>query len=476
MSMDTNSVDQLKALLGRLGSGEDLASVRDDFVKEFKSVPVKDIMEAEQELIKEGTDPKTVTKLCDLHSGLFHGKTEGEVIREQKRMKKQDLLELPEGHPVDYFIRENSALELILNNLEMALENGGHDDKVKTGLLRLKKIRGLYSKKEELIMPRLERYGITGPSQVMWNVDDQIKAEAGRMVRGIQRSSADDMKEYILALTKRIREMIYKDENILLPIAMQNFSDEEWVDIYRDLFEMGPVFIGSIPEWKHGEQVLKERAEADSAAAEAKNDEDVISAAAAPAASPAASPAAEEAEAKASAMPQSGLSISIPESVLDRGVIHFHGDGGKTPAGELTVAQLKAILSSLPIDVTFIDNEMINRFYKNTDKVFSRPLSTLGQSTYLCHPVPIRAVVKSLTDDFKNGARDEFTRYIPNPDRPVKVTYLAVRDESGRYLGAAEIIEDLTDAFRVFKSMQAAQERDAAMSQGSGMPDGSSAQ
>ena len=65
MSMDTNSVDQLKALLGRLGSGEDLASVRDDFVKEFKSVPVKDIMEAEQELIKEGTDPKTVTKLCD---------------------------------------------------------------------------------------------------------------------------------------------------------------------------------------------------------------------------------------------------------------------------------------------------------------------------------------------------------------------------------------------------------------------------
>ena len=146
--MEKESVVQLKALLSRLGEGEDLASVREDFVKEFKTVPVKDIMAAEQELLKEGADPKQVTKLCDLHSGLFHGKTEGEVIREQKRLKKQELLQLEEGHPVDYFIRENSALELLLNNLEMALENGGHDDKVRMDLLSLKKIRGIYSKKE----------------------------------------------------------------------------------------------------------------------------------------------------------------------------------------------------------------------------------------------------------------------------------------------------------------------------------------
>ncbi len=428
--MENSKAMQLKALLARLGAGEDLASVREDFVKEFRSVPVRDIMDAEQALISDGADPKQVTKLCDLHSGLFHGKTEGEVIREQKRMKKQELLQLPEGHPVDYFIRENSALELLLNDLEMALEVGGHDDKVKMDLLRLKKIRGIYSKKEELIMAPLERCGITGPSQVMWNVDDQIKAETGRLYRGIQRSSAAEMKEYILPLTKRVREMIYKDENILLPIAMQNLTDDEWVDVYRDLFEMGPVYIKEIPRWEHGERVLKEREEAEAAAREA-----------------------ERAEAEAA---------GIPEKILEHGIVHFHGDGGKTPAGELTVAQLKGILSVLPVDVTFIDDGSINRFYKNTDKVFSRPVSTLGQSTYHCHPVPIRAVVKSLTDDFRSGARDEFSRWIPNPDRPVKVTYLAVRDEDGKYLGAAEIIEDMTDAFQHFKMIQAAQERDAA--------------
>lgn len=433
---ELGNVQQLKGMLQRLGAGEDLASVREDFVKSFKDVPVKDIMAAEQELIKDGADPRKITKLCDLHSALFHGKTEGEVIREQKRMKKQDLLQLPEGHPVDYFIRENSALELILNNLQMALENGGHDDKVQLAMVRLKKIRALYGKKEELIMAPLERYGITGPSEVMWGVDDEIKAEVGRLARGLQRTSAEELKEPILAVIRRMREMIYKDENILLPIAMQNLTDDEWVDVYRDLPEMGPVFITEIPKWAHGEQVLMERAQAEKSAAEAENRK----------------------------TPASGADF-------EQAVVHFDGNGSESPAGEMTVAQLRGLMKILPLDITFIDDQMINRFYKNGDKVFSRPLSTLGQSTYQCHPVPIRAVVKNLTDDFRSGARDSFTRWIPNPDRPVKVTYLAVRDKKGTYLGAAEIIQDMTEAFRQFRSMEAASMKAEALKAAKTQPD-----
>ena len=141
---------------------------------------------------------------------------------------------------------------------------------------------------------------------------------------------------------------------------------------------------------------------------------------------------------------------------FEQAVVHFDGNGSESPAGEMTIAQLRGLMKILPLDITFIDDQMINRFYKNGDKVFSRPLSTLGQSTYQCHPVPIRAVVKNLTDDFRSGARDSFTRWIPNPDRPVKVTYLAVRDKEGTYLGAAEIIQDMTEAFRQFRSMEAA--------------------
>ena len=350
-----------------------------------------------------------------------HRSKEFQAVVDEATELVKELLQLPEGHPVDYFIRENSALELILNNLQMALENGGHDDKVQLAMVRLKKIRALYGKKEELIMAPLERYGITGPSEVMWGVDDEIKAEVGRLARGLQRTSAEELKEPILAVIKRMREMIYKDENILLPIAMQNLTDDEWVDVYRDLPEMGPVFITEIPKWAHGEQVLMERMQAEKSAAEAED-------------------------------------MKTPASGADfeQAVVHFDGNGSESPAGEMTIAQLRGLMKILPLDITFIDDQMINRFYKNGDKVFLRPLSTLGQSTYQCHPVPIRAVVKNLTDDFRSGARDSFTRWIPNPDRPVKVTYLAVRDKEGTYLGAAEIIQDMTEAFRQFRSMEAA--------------------
>lgn len=66
----------IKDYLKRLGAGEELESVRVDFVKKFQSVDAAEIMNAEQELIKEGTPISEVQRLCDVHSALFHGKQE----------------------------------------------------------------------------------------------------------------------------------------------------------------------------------------------------------------------------------------------------------------------------------------------------------------------------------------------------------------------------------------------------------------
>ena len=116
----------------------------------------------------------------------------------------------------------------------------------------------------------------------------------------------------------------------------------------------------------------------------------------------------------------------------------------KTPAGKLTMEQLKGILSVLPIDITFIDDEPRNQFYKNSDKVFSRPLSSLGEITYKCHPVFLRPIVKQLLADFKEGTKDSFERVFTKDGRKIRVLYLAVRNEEGKYIGAAEIVQDLS--------------------------------
>lgn len=61
---ETGNTELLKGYLKRLGNGEDLESVKKDFVQNFSDVDASEIMKAEQELIKEGTPitevPETV--------------------------------------------------------------------------------------------------------------------------------------------------------------------------------------------------------------------------------------------------------------------------------------------------------------------------------------------------------------------------------------------------------------------------------
>ncbi len=390
-------VSLLKDYIARVGQGEELESVRRDFIENFESVSVHEIAEAEQSLINDGMDPAEVQKLCDLHSALFHGKTEAEVWAEEEAKSAEAGYKIPQGHPVDYFHRENAALEKKLKRAKLDLGFGTDLRRIQEELADLKRVRTLYGKKEESIMPPLERYGISGPSNVMWGVDDEIKAELGRLTSSMATALENDraqamfdaIKEDIAAVYQRMEEMIYKEEKILLPMAMEHFTREEWLLVYEDLFEMGPVFIDSIPHWEEGDRLLEEKR----AAARA--------------------------------------------SIDSEGMITFE-------QGKMSLAQLQAMFDLLPIDITFIDADDVNQFFSNQGKVFARPRSALGRKVYDCHPVRIRPVVEQLISEFKEGSRDSYERWIPNPLKPVKIQYLAVRDREGKFLGTLELVQDFT--------------------------------
>ena len=386
---------KLKNLILRLNNGEDLEAVRADFVREFESVSVHDIVKAEQGLIDDGMPMLEVQKLCDLHSALFHGKTEAEIWAEEEQAAQSTEAEVPAGHPVDVLRRENRALEQILDKAFAALE---HEDAaaLSAQLRILREISTLYSKKESILMPMLLHHGVTGPNDVMWGVDDEIKAEVARLDQQLTAEAFAQEKDAAKAVLERMKEMIYKEEAIFFPLCLEHLTEEEWLDAYRDLPEMGFVFIENAPKWEEAEIALAARAQA------------------------------------------------VPET-MENGVLHF-------PAGKLTMAQLKGLFKILPIDITFIDENDVNRFYTNEGKVFSRPLSSLDRSTYECHPDRVKPMVRQLLDDFKSGARDYMEVWTPNDDHPVRMLYFAVRDEQGKYLGAAELVEDFTSVKERFES------------------------
>lgn len=372
--------EELAGFVSRLSQGEDLKSVRADFVRDFSEVSAEEIAHAEQKLIEGGVPVPEVQKLCDVHSALFHGRTEEECT-----LSNLTPNTLPQGHPVSILKLENTGLEQVLDALDRALA-AGDADSVKQQLNALRDLRKHYAKKEELLMPPLYEAGFTGPSDVMWGVDDEIVHELSEIARAWSADAAQDLAERLGKLLARIREMIYKEEQILFPLCQENFDKDTWYQVYRDLPDFGWAFIQSAPKWLDGE--VWEKLE----------------------------------KKKAGSAPSKDGYVTLP-------------------TGKLALSQLELIFKLLPVDLTFVDAEDHTQFFTNEGKVFARPLSCLGREVWSCHPPRVQPIVRSLIADFKAGTRDSMEVWMPKEGIPTRVQYLAVHAEDGTYRGTLEIVQ-----------------------------------
>ena len=400
---------QLKVYLHRLGDGEDLEKVRADFMREFEQVDAAEIMKAEQELMREGTPLSEVQKLCDIHSTLFHGATREEQIADTEKamgelhqthkieaeLAKRDsfpredysnknamaaVLEAIPGHPLQTLTNENNALSALLEEFKSTKD-----------ISLLPKIRELsthYAKKGDLLYPLLKvNYDISGPSDVMWTVDDEIRDELGALEKEAKRD--EEWAEKLNAVLKRAEEMIYKEQNILFPICAVNFTEEEWEGIYRDAKDY-PVCFGVESEaWVDAE--------------------------------------------------------------TDRQIAPFYDGKIVMPGGHMTVEQLTALLNTIPLEITFVDADNINRFFNEGPKMFKRPGMAIDREVFSCHPPKIEPMVRQIIDDFRNGRRDSVPVWMEKGEHTMLVKYMAVRDAAGKYIGTVELVQDMTFAKEYFK-------------------------
>ena len=389
---DSERVEQLKSFLKRLGTGEELGTVREDFVSQFAHVEASEIMKAEQGLMREGTPLAEVQQLCDLHSALFHGSTiheqmdaehaKVEAVLEAQE-KSQSVVTLVEtvGHPLNRLTEENKALDALIEatKVKVASKTATVDD-----VNEVRQVSIHYAKKGDLLYPHLKvAYDISGPSLVMWTVDGDIRDGFGRLARA--ESIDDAWYEEFDGLLTRAQEMIYKEQNILFPICAENFSTEEWYQIYKDTEQYEEIFGVERVAW----------AEAESALA-------------------------------AKAAPTSG----------DSNTIALIG-------GSLTLEQLDAMLNTMPMEITFVDHVDINRYFNDGEKVFKRPTTAIGRDVFSCHPPKVEPIVRGIIESFRNGERDNVAVWLEKVGRPFYVNYMAVRDQNNNYLGTLELVQDM---------------------------------
>lgn len=386
-------IDLLKDLLDRLNKGEALDAVRADFVKEFQDVEASEIMKAEQQMIKEGMPVTEVQKLCDVHAALFHGN----IRQERERMAEEYVKEV--GHPLYTFTKENEALKVVLDEAREALSRHEVDRKL---LGRVRELAIHYAKKGDLLYPHLKvRYGISGPSDVMWTVDDEIRDELAALSRKLQDENSEsvlqgekELQRFEAVLT-RAEEMIYKEEKILFPNCALNFTRDEWIQIYHDSKDYAPCFGVENAVWTEAETAVDKMREA------TPGDQEIVMA-----------------------------------------------------GGHMTVAQLTAMLNTIPMEITFVDDQNINRFFNEGPKDFKRPKMAIDREVFSCHPPKIEAKVRMILNEFRAGTLDKVPVWMEKNGKTMLVTYMAVWDHDGNYIGTLELVQDMGFAKEHFEMIR----------------------
>jgi PAS domain S-box-containing protein len=116
----------------------------------------------------------------------------------------------------------------------------------------------------------------------------------------------------------------------------------------------------------------------------------------------------------------------------------------------LNKEQLAAIFEALPVEVSFVnENDLVRFWNKHETRIFKRPLSVVGKSVQNCHPQQSVDKVNQLLSDFKNGRIDSAEFWIDLKGRKVYIRYFAVRDKTGKYLGTLEVTQDITDIKKI---------------------------
>ena len=411
-------VNALKKALKRLHEGVEPSKVKEEIKEVLKGLRPWEIPVVEQELVKEGVKPEDIVALCDAHIELFKDALRG----------PEELKDVPTGHPLRELLEENEEIVKDAENLTLyarALLSGGDKGTIKEYVNALSKltkklfgIRTHYVKLQMLLYPYLERRGLTAVPRVLWVKEDQILAKVRLLAKRLgERAPKGELARIATDLANALIDMVYRENNILLPTAKALLSEGEWVAIALEAPSLG-TYGGRREGGEGAEWVPKEPPKWPYELSR----EDMIS------------------EETLSALPKEVRAV-ISEVDTYSPVTE---DSLSLSVGYLTREELNAILRTLPIDISFIDADDRLKYWSPGERIFPRTRTVIGRKVDYCHPPKSVHVVRRLIEEFKAGKRDMAEFWIRVNGRLIYIRYYPVRGENGEYLGTLEVVQDVT--------------------------------
>lgn len=381
-------IENLKRIIRHLHAGAPAEEVRGQLRDIVRETDATEIAAMEQSLIGDGMPVEEVRAMCDLHS---------QVLREFV-VPSPGAGEVPPGHPVDTFRRENEAILAAVARLRETLAglaadaSGAARDRARAAAHELFDVEKHYRRKEELLFPFLEKHGIVGPSKVMWSKDDEARGLLKALAEALSAEDASAGEWGLVVETigepaaAAIAEMVSKEELVLLPLSLGTLSADEWGLVHAESPRVGWCLVPPREGWLPPLPTF----------------------------------------------PSDAITLPVGRAVT-------------LPSGHLTLEQLQGLFEALPVDLTYVDaDDRVAFFSEGPDRVFSRTRAILGRRVQHCHPPKSVDVVERILSDFRAARQNVAEFWLEFHGRFVHVRYFAVRDAKGAYQGCLEVTQDVT--------------------------------
>ena len=362
---------------------------------------------AEQSLKGVYKDEEILDKMDDLLN-LF----DGVLVRAQN--------EYPENHPLWVYLEEINAVEKIALEADELLKQEKFIKNPWLGIFdSLAQWRTHLSRKQNQLYPMLEGHGFDRPTRIMWTFDDGVRDAISASYALLREDKYEEFLASVPETLEKLRDLNSKELEVLLPTSYKLLSDEEFVRMSKNDHEIGYAIINPpglyvVPGINDSAAQLNANNSGQNGAVSNEFLNDLAGLL------------------SKYVGPVGGAAVS-KDVVLD------------VATGKLTLEQINLLFRHLPVDLSYVDENELVKFYSDTPhRIFPRSANVIGREVKNCHPAKSVHVVEEIVEKFRSGEQSQAEFWINKPGLFIYVIYTAVRDENGKFRGVLEMMQDCT--------------------------------
>ena len=362
---------------------------------------------AEQSLKGVYKDEEILDKMDDLLN-LF----DGVLVRAEN--------EYPENHPLWAYLEEINAVEKVALEADELLKQDKFIKNPWLGVFdSLAQWRIHLSRKQNQLYPMLEEHGFDRPTRIMWTFDDGVRDAISASYALLREDKYEEFLASVPETLAKLRDLNSKELEVLLPTSFKLLSDEEFVRMSKNDHEIGYAIIN--PPGLYVVAGIN-----DSAAQLNGNNTGQNGAVSNEFLNDLAGLLSKYVG------PVGGAQVG-KDAVLD------------VATGKLTLEQINLLFRHLPVDLSYVDENELVKFYSDTPhRIFPRSANVIGREVKNCHPAKSVHVVEEIVEKFRSGEQSQAEFWINKPGLFIYVIYTAVRDENGKFRGVLEMMQDCT--------------------------------